>query len=346
MCVLDRPSTPPAQGKKTGTGHGGSSMRLERRYTQAGRSPFSGMAFRAADSEIRNPDGSIVFQLKGVDVPADWSQVAADVLAQKYFRRAGVRRAPHQDRRARRAGMAVAFGARPGGTGRAARRGALRRRAQRPPGLPSHGRRLDLLGMEGRLLRQRGRRPHLLRRALLHAGGADLRAQLAAMVQHRPALGLRHRRSRPGPLVRRSPRRHRLSLLVGLRTAAAARLLHPERLRRSGERGRHHGSLGARGATLQVWLRHRLQLLGAARRRRAAGGRRPVVGPDVVPQGRRPRGGRHQVGRHDAARGQDGVGRHRPSRHRGLHRLEDAARSRRSPRWSPARGSPTGISTP
>ena len=48
------------------------------------------MAFRAADSEIRNPDGSIVFQLKGVDVPAEWSQVAADVLAQKYFRRAGV----------------------------------------------------------------------------------------------------------------------------------------------------------------------------------------------------------------------------------------------------------------
>src|ERR1700716_2265973 len=64
-------------------------MRLRRRYTQAGRSPFAGMAFRAADSEIRNPDGSIVLQLKGIDVPADWSQVAADVLAQKYFRRAG-----------------------------------------------------------------------------------------------------------------------------------------------------------------------------------------------------------------------------------------------------------------
>jgi len=48
------------------------------------------MAFRAADSEIRNPDGSVVFSLKGVDVPAEWSQVAADVLAQKYFRRAGV----------------------------------------------------------------------------------------------------------------------------------------------------------------------------------------------------------------------------------------------------------------
>jgi ribonucleoside-diphosphate reductase alpha chain len=65
-------------------------MRFERRYTQAGKSPFEGMAFRAADSEIRNPDGSIVFQLKDVDVPTEWSQVAADVLAQKYFRRAGV----------------------------------------------------------------------------------------------------------------------------------------------------------------------------------------------------------------------------------------------------------------
>ncbi|HEX9559306.1 MAG TPA: adenosylcobalamin-dependent ribonucleoside-diphosphate reductase, partial [Reyranella sp.] len=65
-------------------------MRLERRYTQAGKSPFAGMAFHAVDSEIRNPDGSIVFQLNSIDVPAEWSQVAADILAQKYFRRAGV----------------------------------------------------------------------------------------------------------------------------------------------------------------------------------------------------------------------------------------------------------------
>src|SRR6516164_7164051 len=76
----------------TGTGHGGSSMRLERRYTQAGNSPFEGMAFRAVDSEIRNPNGAIVFRHSRIDVPAEWSQVAADVLAQKYFRRAGVAR--------------------------------------------------------------------------------------------------------------------------------------------------------------------------------------------------------------------------------------------------------------
>src|SRR5476649_1606366 len=65
-------------------------MRFERRFTQAGESPFDRVGFRAADSEIRNPDGTIVFRQTGIDVPADWSQVAADVLAQKYFRRAGV----------------------------------------------------------------------------------------------------------------------------------------------------------------------------------------------------------------------------------------------------------------
>ena len=65
-------------------------MRFERRYTQVGKSPFAGVAFRVADSEIRNPNGSVVFQLRNIDVPAEWSQVASDVLAQKYFRRAGV----------------------------------------------------------------------------------------------------------------------------------------------------------------------------------------------------------------------------------------------------------------
>ena len=50
------------------------------------------MAFRAGDSEIRNPDGTIVFQQRSIEVPEAWSQVATDVLAQKYFRRAGVAR--------------------------------------------------------------------------------------------------------------------------------------------------------------------------------------------------------------------------------------------------------------
>ena len=65
-------------------------MRIERRYTKDGQSPYAGIEFRLTTSEIRNPDGSVVFRAEDVEVPASWSQVASDVLAQKYFRKAGV----------------------------------------------------------------------------------------------------------------------------------------------------------------------------------------------------------------------------------------------------------------
>ena len=65
-------------------------MRIDRHYTQSSASPYALIAFETTKSEIRNPDGSVVFSLDGIQVPAGWSQVAADVLAQKYFRKAGV----------------------------------------------------------------------------------------------------------------------------------------------------------------------------------------------------------------------------------------------------------------
>src|SRR5579859_3753913 len=65
-------------------------MRIERRYTKEGQSAYADIAFRLTASEIRNPDGSVVFKAENVEVPASWSQVAADVLAQKYFRKAGL----------------------------------------------------------------------------------------------------------------------------------------------------------------------------------------------------------------------------------------------------------------
>src|ERR1700752_1189907 len=65
-------------------------MRIERRYTKEGQSPYAEIEFRLTTSEIRNPDGSVVFRADDVEVPAGWSQVASDVLAQKYFRKAGV----------------------------------------------------------------------------------------------------------------------------------------------------------------------------------------------------------------------------------------------------------------
>jgi ribonucleoside-diphosphate reductase alpha chain len=69
---------------------GSKAMRIERHYTQPGVSPYDLIPFATTKSEIRNPDGSVVFSLQGVEVPAAWSQVAADVLAQKYFRKAGI----------------------------------------------------------------------------------------------------------------------------------------------------------------------------------------------------------------------------------------------------------------
>src|SRR5262245_1086478 len=65
-------------------------MRIDRRFTKDGQSPYAEIEFRKALSEIKNPDGSVVFRLEDIDVPSQFSQVATDVLAQKYFRKAGV----------------------------------------------------------------------------------------------------------------------------------------------------------------------------------------------------------------------------------------------------------------
>jgi len=65
-------------------------MQITRRYTTAGHDPFGSLTFVARSSRIVNPDGSVVFEMKDVRVPDGWSQVAVDILAQKYFRKAGV----------------------------------------------------------------------------------------------------------------------------------------------------------------------------------------------------------------------------------------------------------------
>ncbi|MBA2321708.1 MAG: vitamin B12-dependent ribonucleotide reductase [Deltaproteobacteria bacterium] len=65
-------------------------MRVQRRFTPGLDNPYDGMRFVPRRSEIRNTNGSVVFELDGVLVPETWSQVATDILAQKYFRKAGV----------------------------------------------------------------------------------------------------------------------------------------------------------------------------------------------------------------------------------------------------------------
>ncbi|SME87754.1 ribonucleoside-diphosphate reductase class II [Tistlia consotensis] len=68
-------------------------MRIARRFTTEDRDVYEAIPFRLTQSEIRNPDGSVVFKADQVEVPADWSQVASDILAQKYFRKRGVPKA-------------------------------------------------------------------------------------------------------------------------------------------------------------------------------------------------------------------------------------------------------------
>ena len=65
-------------------------MKIKRQFTTAGKCAYQDINFTSTSSEIKNPDGSIVFQLDNVEVPTNWSQVASDVIAQKYFRKAGV----------------------------------------------------------------------------------------------------------------------------------------------------------------------------------------------------------------------------------------------------------------
>ncbi len=65
-------------------------MRIKRRFTRGLSSPYEGIEFVERKSEIRNPDGTVAFLNERVVVPATWSQVATDILAQKYFRKAGL----------------------------------------------------------------------------------------------------------------------------------------------------------------------------------------------------------------------------------------------------------------
>lgn len=65
-------------------------MKITRRFTRSEESPYENVAFTHRTSRIVNPDGSVVFEAKDILVPESWSQIAVDILAQKYFRKAGV----------------------------------------------------------------------------------------------------------------------------------------------------------------------------------------------------------------------------------------------------------------
>jgi ribonucleoside-diphosphate reductase alpha chain len=65
-------------------------LRFQRRFTKDGVSPFDMFEYDYRTSVIKNPTGEVLFEMKNVEVPKQWSQIATDIIAQKYFRKAGV----------------------------------------------------------------------------------------------------------------------------------------------------------------------------------------------------------------------------------------------------------------
>jgi ribonucleoside-diphosphate reductase alpha chain len=65
-------------------------LQFTRQFTTEGVSPYDMFEYDYRTSVIKNPSGEVVFQMDHVEVPKQWSQIATDILAQKYFRKAGV----------------------------------------------------------------------------------------------------------------------------------------------------------------------------------------------------------------------------------------------------------------
>src|SRR4051812_40231827 len=65
-------------------------LKVGRYFTKEGTNAFDLFRYEKRSSVIRNPSGDAVFEMNDVEVPSSWSQVATDILAQKYFRKAGV----------------------------------------------------------------------------------------------------------------------------------------------------------------------------------------------------------------------------------------------------------------
>ena len=152
-------------------------MKLVRQFTQPSDKPLSHLEFEQRSSKIANPDGSVVFEAKDIRIPKGWSQVAVDILAQKYFRKAGI---PTRLRRVPEPGVPDwLWRSEPDDEELAEMPVEERTRGEGDSvrGLPPPRRILDLLGLAPRLLQRRGVGPRLLRRDDAHAGHADGRAQ-------------------------------------------------------------------------------------------------------------------------------------------------------------------------
>ncbi|MGY3081743.1 hypothetical protein ACVWZZ_008151 [Bradyrhizobium sp. LM6.10] len=301
----------------------GKTMRIERRHTTVGQSPYAGIEFRQTTSEIRNPDGSVVFKLDGVEVPTEWSQVASDVLAQKYFRKAGV--AARLKKVEEESVPSFLWRSVPDTEALAL--------------LPEKERFVSELSAKQVFDRLAGCWTYWGWKGNYFSSDADAQTfydELRYMLTMQMVApnspqwfntGLHWAYGIDGP----GQGHYYVDPFTGKLTRSKSSYEHPQPhacfIQGVGD------DLVNEGGIMDLWVREaRLFKYGSGtgsnfsrlppRRRRTPFRRRPLVRPDELPQDRRPRGGRDQVRRHHAPRGQDGRGRCRSPRHRDLYRLE------------------------
>jgi ribonucleoside-diphosphate reductase alpha chain len=82
--------------KGKGKGRAPSGVKFRRVFTRPGLHPYDAIEWGKRTSKITNPDGSVVFEMKDVEVPSSWSQLATDIVVSKYFRKAGVPGTGHE----------------------------------------------------------------------------------------------------------------------------------------------------------------------------------------------------------------------------------------------------------
>ena len=201
-------------------------MKFARIYSAPG-DPYAGVTFEPRSSKIVNPDGLVIFEAKDVMVPSTWSQVAVDVLAQKYCRKAGVPTATAQLKEEGVPDLAPTLDRRRAPTSRRLRATiSSAPNATRVRSLTRMAGCWTYWGWKAPLFRFRKRRADLLRRDVRDARATDRCAELSAMVQHRPALGVRHLGPRTRALVRRGGRRDGTTVARYVFLSASQRLLY------------------------------------------------------------------------------------------------------------------------
>ena len=298
-------------------------MRIERRYTKTSGFPYAEIEFRSAKSEIRNPDGSVVFRTRGLRgagrlEPGGGRRSGPEIFPQG--RRPG---AFEEGRGERRPLLPLAFGPRRGRTGAVAGRRADRSRDLGPAGLRSIGRHLGVLGLEGQVFSARR---------------TTLTRSTTSCASCWPARWWRRTRrngsipASTGPMASTGPGR--------VTTTSTSRRGELTRSTSAYEHPQPHAcfiqsvqdDLVNEGGIMDLWVREaRLFKYGSGtgtnfsrlrgEKEKLSGGGKSS-GPDELPEDRRPCGRCHQIGRHHAPRRQDGRGRCRPSGYRELYRLE------------------------